>query len=61
MMNAKVRIQNVYDEILEETKQELVIVKDRKTFIGALFLRRKNGTNQERSLKKLLLKVLHWM
>ena len=50
----KVRIQNVYDEITEETKQELVIVKDRKTYIGALFLRK----DPDDKLKKIIDEVV---
>lgn len=39
-MKFSIRIANVYDDILEETRKELVVVKDRKTYIGALFFRK---------------------
>lgn len=39
-MKFSIRIANVYDTILEETKKEIVIVKDRKTYIGALFFQK---------------------
>lgn len=38
-MKALVGIAKVYDTILEETKERLVIVKDNETFIGALFFK----------------------
>lgn len=39
-MKFTIKIANVYDTILEETKKELVVIKDRKTYIGALFFRK---------------------
>ena len=39
-MKFSIRIANVYNTILEETKKEIVIVKDRKTYIGALFFKK---------------------
>lgn len=39
-MKFSIRIANVYDTILEETKKDIVIVKDRKTYIGALFFQK---------------------
>lgn len=39
-MKFSIRIANVYDTILEETEKEIVIVKDRKTYIGALFFKK---------------------
>ena len=36
-MKANVKIAKVYNTILEETKTDLVIEKDNKTYIGALF------------------------
>lgn len=39
-MKISIRIANVYDTLLEETKKEIVIVKDRKTYVGALFFRK---------------------
>lgn len=36
-MKASIRIADVYCEILEESKKELVIVKNHKTYVGALF------------------------
>lgn len=36
-MKAIVKIANVYNEILEETNEELVVEKDGKVFLGALF------------------------
>ena len=39
-MKFSIRIANVYNTILEETKKELVIVKDRKTYIGKLFFKK---------------------
>ena len=39
-MKFSIRIANVYDAILEETTKEIVIVKDRKTYIGALFFKK---------------------
>lgn len=52
-MKFSIRIANVYDTILEETKKTIVIVKDRKTYIGALFFR-KDETEQ---VKKVFEKV----
>lgn len=54
MMNAKVRIQNVYDEILEETNQELVVVKDRKTFIGALFFKKEKWNKPRKIVEEVI-------
>lgn len=39
-MKFSIRIANVYNTILEETQKEIVIVKDRKTYIGALFFKK---------------------
>ena len=39
-MKFSIRIANVYDTILEESKKDIVIVKDRKTYIGALFFKK---------------------
>lgn len=39
-MKFSIRIANVYDTILDETTKEIVIVKDRKTYIGALFFKK---------------------
>lgn len=36
-MKASIRIADVYCEILEESKKKLVIVKNHKTYVGALF------------------------
>ena len=48
-MKASVRIANVYDNILEETTKKLVVVKDRKTYIGALFFKK----DKEEEVKKV--------
>ena len=50
----KVRIQEVYSSLLEESKEELVIVKDRKTYIGALFFRK----DSDDKLKKIIDEVV---
>ena len=39
-MKFSIRIANVYDTVLEETTKDIVIVKDRKTHIGALFFKK---------------------
>lgn len=36
-MKATVKIANVYNAILEETKADLVVIKEDKTYIGKLF------------------------
>ena len=36
----KIRIQNVRNELLEETKKQLVVVKNHNTYVGCLFFRK---------------------
>jgi hypothetical protein len=47
-MWAKVRIQRVHDQILNETRNELVVVRNRRSYIGTLFFEKetweKTGT-----------------
>lgn len=52
-MNATIKIQNVYDEILEETTPELVITSGKKTFIGALFFPREKWEKPRKVLEQI--------
>lgn len=52
-MKASVRIANVYDSLLEETKKDLVVVKDRKTYIGALFFRKEEWETVKKVFEKV--------
>jgi hypothetical protein len=52
-MKFSIRIANVYSDILEETRKEIVIVKDRKTYIGALFFKK----DADETVKKVFERV----
>lgn len=52
-MKASVRIANVYDEILEETTKELVVVANRKSFVGALFFRKEKWEKVKKVIDKV--------
>ena len=54
MMNVKVRIQKVFDDITKETKQELVVVNGKKTFIGALFFKKKEWNKPKKIVEELV-------
>lgn len=52
-MKAIIKIQNVFDEILEETTPELVITSGKKTFIGALFFPREKWEKPRKVLEQI--------
>lgn len=54
MMNVKVRIQKVFDDITKETKQELVVVNGKKTFIGALFFKKEEWNKPKKIVEELV-------
>lgn len=50
---SEIRIQNVYDKILEKTVPELVIKKDNKTFIGPLFFEMEDWEKPDKIIDKV--------
>lgn len=48
-MKACVKIANVYDALLEETKKELVITKGNQVYIGKLFFKKEEWEKVRRS------------
>ena len=51
-MKYTVKIQEVKDDILEETKRELVVTRGRKSFIGALFFEKESWDIMGRVIEK---------
>lgn len=50
---SEIRIQNVYDKILEKNIPELVIKKDNKTFIGPLFFEIEDWEKPNKIIEKV--------
>lgn len=51
-MNVTLKIQNVYDDILEETKPALVLEKGKKVYIGALFFEKESWEMRRNVIEK---------
>ena len=52
-MNAIIKIQNIYDEILEETEPKLVLEKGKKVYVGALFFECEKWQKRRKVLEQI--------